>query len=106
MNWQAAQSLNDVDGSAGGKRFVLDSRAVFTLGFLLGLWTGCTFGPVIDRWWRNFDMIWTMFFGESEADRRRREEEEARQKWVPDQFDEYIPKSFPSFRGEGRGDRR
>ena len=88
MNWQAAQSLNDVDGTAGGRRFVLDSKAVFALGFLMGLWTGCTFGPVFDRWWRNFDMIWNMFFGETAEEKRRREDEEARRKWVPNEFEE------------------
>ena len=102
MNWQAAQSLNDVDGTAGGRRFVLDSKAVFALGFLMGLWTGCTFGSVFDRWWRNFDMIWNMFFGESAEEKRRREDEEARRKWVPNEFEEWVPKSFPSFRGDDR----
>ena len=85
MNWQAAQSLNDVDGAPGGRRFALDSKAVFALGFLMGLWTGCTFGPVFDRWWRNFDILWRMFFGEThEEEQRRREREEAEKRgWVP-----------------------
>ena len=90
LNWQASKALDDVDGNPGSRTVLLDSRVVFSLGWIIGVWMGVSFGPFFERWWNNIETLFSFFGGGNNNNKKKKPDDERQERGYYDSARDYI----------------